>query len=692
MLRVDYLLSGSDVLNGRLFASDNHTIHPVIVNVFLTTATPPAIPGFGTDAPVRAYNVALSHTHNFSLHAINDLRFGYNRSDSLEDTQSKIKPADLGFQGMDGVSGLFGVVVGSATLAGNLYVYPQEELISNFHVTDSFALIHGHHSLKLGGEARWLRDGYTVAQQGSGFVLFTGLASRISPLADMVMGIPSFALKFNRSFGGPTRTSNYGFFVQDDFQLNKRLVLNLGLRYELNTVLSSPDHTLTNYSPSLGLYTPGLDSSAGLYQPDHTNFAPRAGFAWSATSNGRTVVRGGYGWYYDAIVHYTGPSLNLSYPGSPVSSISVAPPFPGAFGGVFNPQALVPFPGIGSPAYDQHIRTPYAQHFNLNIQREIGRDILVSIGYVGSLGKRLLAQRDINQAVYIPGTDGQGNPLSTQANVIFRRPTQLSGQSKSLIGAIDMVHTDASSYYHSFEATFSKRFSHGLSVLSSYTWSRSIDDATDPLGFAGGSGEPQDSTHPGLERGLSIFDMRHRFTAGVTYSLPFHGSRWTRDWQINTIISLQSGQPFTPILGFDPSLTGSLNVRPNDVPGAILIKKGQLSFNPNLPADPVTRIPFALIPAPGQFGTMGRDTFIGPGYRNFDISGQREFRLGEKLRAQARFEVFNAFDTVNFGLPNRRMADPLFGLSTKTQDVAGGSPGIGGGGPRVMQVAVKLLF
>src|SRR5262249_26416070 len=211
-------------------------------------------------------------------------------------------------------------------------------------------------------------------------------------------------------------------------------------------------------------------------------------------------------------------------------------------------------------------------------------------------------------------------------------------------------------------------------------------------GFAGGSGEPQDSTQPDLERGLSIFDMRHRFTAGASYSLPFLGSRWARGWQLNAIISLQSGQPFTPILGFDPSLTGSGNVRPNDVPGAILVKNHQLSFNPNLPVEPVTRIPLALIPAPGHFGTMGRNTFIGPGYHNVDISGQWEIRLSERMRIQARLEVFNIFNTANLGLPNRRMTDPLFGISTKTQDVAGGSPGIGGGGPRVMQVAVKLLF
>src|SRR5215471_1855796 len=272
MFRADYLVSGNDVLNVRYFVSDNRTLNPIIFNVFLTTAGPPATPGFGTDSTVRTHNLAVAHTHNFSLHTINDLRFGYNRSDTLADTQNKTKPSDLGFQGLDGVSGLFGIIVGSSTLAGNLYVYPQDELVSNFHLSDSISLVHGRHSLKTGGESRWLRDGFDVAQSGSGFVLFTGLASQISPLADFAMGVPSFALKFNRTFGGPMRVSNYGFYIQDDFQFSKRLVLNLGLRYELNTVPSSPAHSLTNYSASLGLYTPGLDSRAGLYEPDYKDF------------------------------------------------------------------------------------------------------------------------------------------------------------------------------------------------------------------------------------------------------------------------------------------------------------------------------------------------------------------------------------------------------------------------------------
>ena len=133
-------------------------------------------------------------------------------------------------------------------------------------------------------------------------------------------------------------------------------------------------------------------------------------------------------------------------------------------------------------------------------------------------------------------------------------------------------------------------------------------------------------------------------------------------------------------------------VRPNFVPGALIQKDGVLSFNPGLARDPITRIPLALIPDPGRFGDMGRNTFIGPHYRNLDLSVSKETRLRENLRAQVRSEIFNVLNTANLALPSRRMTDPLFGVSTKTQDVAGGSPGIGGGGPRVIQLALKLIY
>ena len=163
-------------------------------------------------------------------------------------------------------------------------------------------------------------------------------------------------------------------------------------------------------------------------------------------------------------------------------------------------------------------------------------------------------------------------------------------------------------------------------------------------------------------------------------------------WQLNGTVTSRTGQPWTALLGFDTSLTGAFLNRPNNAPGAFINKNGQVYLNRSLPLDPATGLPAAIIPAPGQFGNLGRNTFDGPAYKNVDMSIVKDTRIGEGLRIQSRFEMFNVFNTTNLALPERRAIDPFFGLSTRTQDVAGGVPGIGGGGPRVIQVGLKLVY
>ena len=155
---------------------------------------------------------------------------------------------------------------------------------------------------------------------------------------------------------------------------------------------------------------------------------------------------------------------------------------------------------------------------------------------------------------------------------------------------------------------------------------------------------------------------------------------------------MKSGQPFTPILDLDNSLTGGFTSRPNSAPGALIAKDGQVYINRSLPLDPGTGLPAALIPKIGDFGNLGRNTFNGPGYKNVDLSILKETRIGEKFRIQSRFEMFNVLNTTNLSLPERRLMDPFFGRSSRTADSAGGAPGIGGGGPRVIQVALRLLY
>jgi hypothetical protein len=694
MGRVDYLLTGEDVINVRYFISDVNTFNPIIANVFLSSDLPPTIPGFGLNELSRTQNLAINHTHNFGTEVINDFRFGYNRHRNAQRPEDNSVPAELGLTNLTGQTGLPEIKIPGITKIGNSYLYPIIVSMGNFHLADSLSWINGRHTLKMGGEVRFVRETEASARKGGGLITFDGSSTGISALADFVSGAPILGGLVNRSLDSPLRQTHIGIFVQDDYQVSHRLVLNLGLRYELSTVMSSPLNRLRNYSIEKGYFTPGVDGSS-LYRGDHNNFAPRLGFAYTLTDDGRTVVRGGYGVFYDALTFNTAIALDLNRIDSPWLYASF--PTSGSTGklpSLFKPTALYDITAsLPQRAYDEGLRTPYAQHFNLTFQREIGKSILVSAGYVGTKTTRLLRARDINQAIFIPGVDAQGKPLSTSANISSRRPTQLYGLTKTTVNELVLEETASSSIYHSLQMTFTKRMGHGLSLLSAYTWSKSIDDSSDPIGFTGDTGGPQDANNLRQERGLSVFDIRHRFTMGYTYELPSLGkNRWLNGWQINGIATFQSGQPFTPLLGFDTSLSSSLNVRPNYVPGAIISKDGQLSFNPNLPVDPVTKIPIALIPKAGEFGTLGRNTFTGPGYKNIDISLIKDTSLGEGLRMQLRGELFNAFNTVNLALPGRVMNEAAFGLSRKTQDVAGGVPGIGGGGPRVVQLAVRFIY
>ncbi len=693
VFRVDHLVSGDGVLNARYIFSDNDTFNPTIFNVFGGTGSrPPTIPGFGSDDDFPTHNIAVGYTHTFSPSVINETRFGYNRVGGFQHPEDETVPSELGFVGVDTPTGLFDINVAGITRLGNVLPYPITQSMNNFHLVDSLSWLKGRHSFKFGGEARWTNRQANSSRNGAGTLFFSGSVSRISPLADFILGVPVAAVFVERNLTAPLRQLQTSLFWQDDYQVSRRLVLNYGLRYELSTVITSPGNKLVNFSLERGFFTPGLDTDTELYRGDHNDFAPRFGFAWSLDERGYTVLRGGYGLFYDALPHNHALIVNGNDLSDQWRVLSFAQRGPGRLGSIFAPANLAPSPLATLTVYDEGIRTPYAQHFNLNLQRELWGNSVISLGYVGTKTTKLTVNRNINQAVYIPGTDSAGRPLSTAANVFARRPTQLYGLTDFPVDVLTQIESSGLSTYHSFQATFSRRFNRGLSALSAYTWSKSIDDATDPLGFTGDTGGPQNSNDLKSDRALSIFDIRHRFTLAATYLLPFKGNRWVEGWQLNSLVTLQTGQPFTPILGFDPSLTGSANVRPNYVPGALIVKDGQVSINPSLPKDPATGIPLALIPAPGQFGTLGRNSFTGPGYKNIDLSAIKEFRVREKLRVQARFEVFNLLNTVNLALPERRLLDPFFGRSTRTQDVAGGVPGIGGGGPRVAQLALKLIY
>src|SRR6185295_12710610 len=363
-------------------------------------------------------------------------------------------------------------------------------------------------------------------------------------------------------------TNNYGLFVEDDWKVTQRLTLNLGLRYEYLGLFREEGDRLANFVPTVGLVQIGDPALPNLYSPDHNNFAPRLGFAYDVTGAGRTILRGAYGLYYDT------PSqdyflLQGFQNGGPASPATNPLPGLGVFNVTFGPTDTIPFgPNVpifgnatGTPptsnialfAVDLNLRTPYIHNYNLNLQHEIRPGTVLQIGYVGSRGTKLFRVRDINQAT--PGA------AATRQS---RRPFNAQFPQFSFINYLE---TSANSNYNALQTTLRQRLVRGLNFYVAYTWSKSIDDASNGIyGGTRGVSFPQDSYNLRAERAVSSYDTRHRFSANFTYELDFlvrglgnWPKRLTEGWQLSGIFTRASGLPITPFLGVDVSGTGELN-------------------------------------------------------------------------------------------------------------------------------------
>jgi hypothetical protein len=494
---------------------------------------------------------------------------------------------------------------------------------------------------------------------------------------------------FPASLTGNTQRSTFnndaGFFLQDDYRIASNLTLNLGMRWEYFGPLGSSDGLISNMTPS------GPQITDHPYNRDLNNFGPRVGLAWNPLKH--TVVRAGYGIYYDyipqdlLIANYTNSAGLVTNPigPKPVNALTFN-------SDAWNGSAPGPVYTAGAPPYDwffvpQNLATPYVQSWNLNIQQEWGSAASFEVGYVGSKGTRLTRLFDANQA------DADGN-----------RPNPNYGFE-------DYLTTTANSTYHALQTTLRLRNMHGFSGFTTYTFSKSLDDASDGIDFNGATAAlPQNSLDIAAEHGPSTFDTRHRFTGAVNYAFPTWSalpSRVAKGWNANAVVTLQSGRPIPIITSTDTSISDSAtgyqppsnyHQRPNLVPGV----------NPILPDwNPATGYlnPLAFSqPADGTFGDLGRDAVYGPHFYNTDFSLTKLTPINEHLNVQFRAEFFNIFNHPNFALPNGVIipglnadgtVNPNAGVAgqiTQTPDVAQGNPGLGGGGPRVIQFGLRFQF
>jgi hypothetical protein len=324
-------------------------------------------------------------------------------------------------------------------------------------------------------------------------------------------------------------------------------------------------------------------------------------------------------------------------------------------------------------AIQRDLKTPYMQHWNLSLQRELGRSRVLEVAYVGSKGTRLLTSRDINQ----PPPGIYPNPF------FLPRPAPQFAD-------ITEIESRSNSNYHSLQARFQQRLDFGLAMLASYTWSKSIDDASNFFTSAGDPNFPQDSYNTRAERGLSNFDVRHRLSVSYQYDLPFgNGKRFLSNkgwsnvlfggWQTFGIVTAQSGRPFTVALLPDIDISGtgrsSLGFGNNDRPN--IVGNAEIS---NRTPDRWFNTQAFVFPTLGTFGNAGRNILIGPNYYNVNASLVKNTYLTETVNLQFRFEAFNLFNRPNFDLPDNFLGSPTFGRITSARD------------PRHLQFGVKLLF
>ena len=662
-VRLDHQLARGSDLAFRYSFADRSLFEPFTGPGFS------AVPGYGDNVPRRAQNVMLSETHVFSPDVINEIRAGYNRvaegtfqQDIGHSVNSAVGLPDLSTNPRD--FGLSLISVTGFSPLGDEYNNPQHSASNILQLVDQVTYTHRRHLVKFGADIRDLRQNAYRDEQARGFISFLGLISG-NPLADLLLGLPTDSGGAHLNNAEHLRTHSDYFFAEDTFRVRPDLTLSLGIRYEYNAPPVDAQNRANVFDVTtqslVQVGTSGVPRSG--YEPDRNNWAPRVGVAWSPGNRTR-VFRAGYGIDYDQGALATGEGLYFNPPyfnfqvyfPLPTQLLFVNDPFPQSF--------PVPYPS-SALAFQRNFRTPYVQQWNFGIQQQLGTNRVLEVAYVGAKGTKLLAARDINQAQPSPQMP---NP----------RPNPQFAD-------IDYLESRANSTYNSLQARFQQRLTTGLSVLASYTWSKSIDDASNFFSSAGDANFPQNSYDVRAERARSDFDLRHRLSLSYSYDLPsgHFDARWLRTltggWQTLGILTFQSGRPFTVALlpDFDNSNTG------------ISILGFGANNRPNVVGDPHVSNPTpdqwfntaAFVPAPfGSFGNAGRNILDGPSLSTINLSLVKNTRIREGVSLQFRAESFNLLNHPNFGLPDIFVGSPTFGHILSAGD------------PRHIQFGLKLLF
>jgi Carboxypeptidase regulatory-like domain/TonB dependent receptor len=677
--RIDHKLNDRDSLSGHYLFSLDAEILPF-------TSFGSTIPGFPGTSRNTPQTVTIGETHIFSPNMLNLLQVSYNRSNlAAPDYIRRDNLASYGFQyatTSQQYEEIPAITVSGVAPLGNSQG-PAIRWTNTAEIKDDLSYVHSAHDLHLGADVRNVRFNIIFGSALNGSYSFAG-ASSGNALADFELGLP---VSFTQSVVGPIYQHlwTYEGYGQDNWRILKNLTLNLGLRYTAETaIIGNPGSFYAAFRPGMKsvveptapvdlVYQGDPGVPAGTYPADKNNFAPRIGFALDPTGSGKWSIRSAFGIFFEYIPGIA--SYGAAYsapPGFPTITVNAPTNYANPLAGVNNPFATK---SITTPvtftSMAANLHMPYDEQWNLSVQRQMPGDVLLEAAYVGTRGLGLIRTRAINPAVYAPG--------ATTANTNARRIYAPN------FAAVSQIENTAGSNYNGLQLSANKRFSHGLTFLASYTYSKALDNGSyyniSSGTNAGSMNQPENPFNLALEYGLSLFDIRNNFVLSGLYQLPF-GQNLTgisgflaKGWETNFIVTVQSGTPFTVFEPVDVSFTAVGADRPN------------LTCNPNAIKHTVTewfntsciqRLTQAA--NPGKYGNEGRDALIGPPLRDMDFSVDKAFPIHEATNLQFRAEAFNIFNHPYFTLPDYTAGDANFGHLLNS------------GNGRVFQFALKLRF
>ena len=726
----DLNLTSKHSIAAKFFVADNPTFQANYNFAGLGNGATQLV-GFGGDLTIKQKLYSITDSYVFSPNIVNQFRVGFSRIRVTSVPQEPFTAAQFGITNplaslypgaptlsFSGSDSLF--FFGSSTLAD------QSSRINAYTAADTLSWTIGNHRLKIGGEYRFSQvkfyfNAFTRGQIIYGDTVAGGV--RTTAFQNFLQGIGT-SLIGSGVFDRYYKVTDTNAFIQDDWKINSRLTLNLGVRYDLYGLPVENQGRLVNFIPSQvrtgttaspaappngfvqaeGGPLAGVPTVTKTLVPvDKNNFSPRIGFAVDMLGNQRLVLRGGYGVYYDRIsTRYANTQL-FNYPyfalGVGLVNTPLQPVLPATFRAASNPFIPLPLPSafptattvpsplsslapvVGVPIagvfIDPELQTPFVHQFNLGAQIQLIHNLVAEVGYVGNRGKHLMQVITLNQPLYNSTTNSFTSPLGVAFSA-----------NKNLTGGMQQVQTTSISDYDSLQISLTKRFSDGLQLLAAYTYGKSYDY------YSGASineltNIPGDQLNWGLNGGPSDFNRENRFVVSGVYDLPKlagnnSAAKWlVNDWQVAGVTVFQTGLPFSVVDSNGTSIIQRANFSASGSnsfagSGATADRLNQFF---NTAAFVTSRSGTATFDPAAPFGNTRRNLLFGPGQKNIDISLIKFLPFTERFKGEFRAEFFNVFNWVNYANPGNLIGTPTFGRITSAA-----------AGPRVVQFAFKLAF